>query len=94
LKPILLILPSGYVLNAAGPFAANGTNNDSSIMKLLLMENERSSYADENDRFIVDRGFQNSKGQMENECYGVFMPSLLKNKHSSLCFPGNVTFYP
>jgi len=75
LKPMLLVLPSGYVLDAAGPFGATGTNHDATIMKLLLMENELSLYVNEIDRFIVYRGFQSSKDQMENEGYGVLHTS-------------------
>jgi len=36
-KVMMLVLPSGHILDADGPYGANGTNNDSSILKCMTL---------------------------------------------------------
>jgi len=78
IKPMMLVLPSGYILECAGPYGANGTNNDSTIMQLLMLEPGLPEYVQPRDHFVIDRGFQNICGEIEHAGYGVFMPQLLK----------------
>ncbi|XP_035714512.1 uncharacterized protein LOC118438406 [Folsomia candida] len=38
IKPFMIVLPSGYILAACGPYYANGANNDAGILKSILSE--------------------------------------------------------
>jgi len=74
---MMLVLPSGYILQVEGPYGANGGNNDATIMQQILLEITLKNYLDANDRLVVDRGFRNCQGELEDEGYGVFMPEFL-----------------
>jgi len=59
MKPMTLVLPSGYILQVEGPYGANGGNNEATIMQQILLETPLKNNFDANDRLVVDIGFCN-----------------------------------
>jgi len=77
-KVMMLVLPSGRIVEAAGAFGANGTNNDATILQYMLEKTNLKDFLMEGDKMIVDRGFRDIKDGMEEAGYTVYMPELLK----------------
>lgn len=58
-KPFMIILPSGYIMDASGPFFADGKNNDSGILHALLNKDGKLfKYFRKDDHFIVKPKFK------------------------------------
>jgi len=68
------------IADVDGPYGANGTNNDSSILKCITLSTPMLTYIENGDLFIVDRGFRDIAGELEHLGYEVRMPSLLGKK--------------
>jgi len=79
-KVMMLVLPSGYILDADGPDGANGTNNDSFILQCMTLTTLMLTYIENGNLFIVDRGFRDIEGELDHLGYEVRMPSLLGKK--------------
>lgn len=56
LKPFLLVTPDGYIVDCFGPYKA--TTSDADIMKSLFSNSPLRQYFQNNDIFILDRGFR------------------------------------
>ncbi|CAF1625042.1 unnamed protein product [Rotaria magnacalcarata] len=58
LKPMIITTTDGYILSVLGPYFADYKNNDASIIKYCLMNNEQDmlSWFKDDDIMIVDRG--------------------------------------
>ena len=81
-KPFTLCMPDGYVVDVLGPFESN--LNDAQILKHLLENNEEfKALLQEEDVFVLDRGFRDVVQDLEDEGYRVLMPSL-KGKRKQL----------
>lgn len=82
LKPFLFVANDGYILDCFGPYKA--TASDADIM-ISLFDYENSPlrlYFQENDVFILDRGFRNCIRMLEGCNYRPYMPdSLLEGEH-------------
>ncbi|KAK3097763.1 hypothetical protein FSP39_012967 [Pinctada imbricata] len=61
-KPMMVVTTTGYVVSVLGPYLADTRNNDSSILKHMLATNaeEMKNWIQEDDIFVVDRGFRDS----------------------------------
>lgn len=80
-KPFTICTTNGFVVNFAGPFY--GTQNDATIMKLVMQESDFQSLLRPNDVFIVDRGFRDVSSYLTEKGYVVHMPGL-KGKRAQL----------
>jgi len=78
-KPMMIVLPSGYLIDAPGLFYADGSNNDAKIMEYLLKMPELANFVNNNDCVIYDRGFRDVVKQSTDAGLQVYMPSLLPN---------------
>ncbi|XP_047024539.1 uncharacterized protein LOC124633388 [Helicoverpa zea] len=82
LKPFLFVACDGYILDCFGPYKA--TTSDADIM-ISLFDDENAPlrlYFQENDVFILDRGFRDSIRMLEGCNYRPYMPdSLLVGEH-------------
>lgn len=81
-KPFLIVSCDGYIVDCFGPYKA--TTSDADIMTSLF-SNENSPlrlYLQENDIFILNRGFRDSISLLESCNYSAYMPeSLLEGEH-------------
>jgi len=80
-KPFMVVLPSGYILEASGPWYATGANNDAGILKAILSTlPSDSEYLQPGDHDVVDRGFRDVITRLEDLEHHSHMPQLLKPK--------------
>jgi hypothetical protein len=65
-----------------GPFLADGHNNDASIIKHIIKNNDQGikTWLHDDDIIIVDRGFRDAVYSMEELGLQVKMPAFLKGK--------------
>ncbi|XP_065213296.1 uncharacterized protein LOC135840599 [Planococcus citri] len=78
-KPMMLVSSTGYIIDVIGPFYADGKNNDANIMAAILKANANClfSWLKPNDIFIVDRGFRDCLGLLEELGFIYKMPHFL-----------------
>lgn len=81
-KPMVIVGTDGYILSILGPYYAK--NNDALITKHILKTNTdgMKSWLNDNDIFIVDRGFRDVSGYLIEEGYEVKMPQYLQKGNS------------
>lgn len=62
LKPMVIVSTSGYFVSVLGPYLADSKNNDSSILNHIIRTNveDIQKWIQEDDIFIVDRGFRDA----------------------------------
>lgn len=76
---MMIVGTDGYILDVIGPYFADYHNNDAAITKHLLLTNESAkNWFQENDIFIVERGFRDAVDFLEEEGFNVKMPFYLK----------------
>ena len=77
-KPMVIVGTDGYILSILGPYYAK--NNDASITKHILKTNTEGmkSWLNDNDIFIVDRGFRDVSAYLVEEGFNVEMPQYLR----------------
>ena len=77
-KPMVIVGTDGYILSILGPYYAK--NNDGSITKHILKTNTEGmkSWLNDNDIFIVDRGFRDVSAYLVEEGFNVEMPQYLR----------------
>ncbi|CAF2046275.1 unnamed protein product [Rotaria magnacalcarata] len=82
LKPMIITTTDGYILSVLGPYFADYKNNDASIIKYCLMNNEQDmlSWFKDDDIMIVDRGFGDSITSMKTLGFIPAMPEFLNGK--------------
>ncbi|CAF5001179.1 unnamed protein product, partial [Rotaria sp. Silwood1] len=82
-KMLSIVLPDGYVVDAIGPFAGNA--NDASITESILQLNDSlQRWTDYGDILLVDRGFRDCIGSLEEAGFEVRMPAFLPTKQRQL----------
>jgi hypothetical protein len=87
-KLMILILPSGYILEAAGMYGADNDNNDAKILQHMLKSSPLLEFLNPNDHMIVDRGFRDCVDDLEDSGLQVLMPKLLqKQKKRTITVP-------
>ncbi len=74
-------------MDAIGPYLANGSNNDANMTKdILTKQTELKNFFKPNDIFVVDRGFRDCIGYLNDLGLQAEMPSFLENasQHTTL----------
>jgi hypothetical protein len=59
-KPMVIVTTTGYFVTVMGPYFADSKNNDASILNHMLKTSteEIRDFIQEDDIFVVDRGFR------------------------------------
>ncbi|OWF49584.1 uncharacterized protein LOC110451517 isoform X2 [Mizuhopecten yessoensis] len=80
LKPMIVVSTTGYFITVLGPYFADYKNNDASILKHILHNNieDIKNWVEENDIFIVDRGFRDSLELLEDLGIKAEMPCFMQ----------------
>lgn len=79
-KPMVIVTTTGYFLAVHGPYLADAKNNDASILTHIIKNNidDIKHWVNENDIFIVDRGFRDALPLLEEIGIKGEMPKFLK----------------
>lgn len=82
IKPMMLVFGSGYILEAEGPFYSDHRNNDAKILEYIMKKQDSglASYLKCGDQIIVDRGFRDVEGLLQDVGLEVLMPNLLQGE--------------
>jgi len=75
-------LPSGYILEAAGPYYCDSKNNDAACIKHHYANSDVLLFLEEEDFFIWDRGYRDAVEETTSNGIQVYMPSLLDKKRN------------
>ncbi len=69
-------------MSVFGPFLADGHNNDASIIKHIIKNDDQGikTWLHDDDIIIVDRGFRDAVNSMEELGFQVKIPAFLKGK--------------
>jgi hypothetical protein len=83
---MVIVTTTGYILSIIGPFFADGRNNDASILRNILDTNTDGirDWLLEGDIFILDRGFRDVIGSLENDGFEIQSPSFLPKTEKQL----------
>lgn len=82
LKPLYIVLPTGYILEAAGPYFCDAKNNDAANIRHHYKNSDLLLFLDEGDFFLLDRGYRDVANETKEKGFSVFMPSLLTGKRT------------
>ncbi len=82
LKPLYIVFPSGYILEAAGPYFCDSKNNDAANIRHHYNHSDLLLFLEEEDYFLFDRGYRDVVDETEANGMSVFMPSLLTGKRT------------
>lgn len=81
-KPFTICTTDGFVVDMLGPYLAN--QNDAQILESIIDDHESlPKILNEGDIFVLDRGFRDIKGKLEEKKFQVLMPAL-KGKRKQL----------
>jgi hypothetical protein len=82
LKFMILCATDGHIIDVIGPYLCNGSNNDASITQNIFENNVDDIYNwfQEDDLFVVDRGFRDVLSYLETNKYETRMPCFLAGK--------------
>jgi hypothetical protein len=77
-KPMVIVSTSGYYISVIGPYLAR--NNDAAILNHIMRTNREDvlDWVEEDDVFIVDRGFRDSMTYLEELGIKAVMPAFMK----------------
>jgi len=83
IKMLSITFPDGYVVDTVGPFS--GAANDASITESILQLNDSLQlWTEDGDTVIVDRGFRDCIGSLEDAGFEVRMPAFLPAQQKQL----------
>lgn len=82
LKPLYIVFPSGYILEAAGPYFCDAKNNDAANIRHHYKHSDLLLFLEDDDYFLFDRGYRDVVEETEENGQSVFMPSLLTGKRT------------
>lgn len=79
-KPMMVVGSDGYILSVLGPYMADYSNNDASIIKHMMNNNseDMKDWLKEDDVMVVDRGFRDAMEFLKESGLRVEMPSYLQ----------------
>lgn len=82
-KPMMIVSTSGYIISVLGPYLADSKNSDAKILSHMIQTNVEDirKWVEEDDIFIVDRGFRDAEALLDDLGKHVEMPSFL-TRHS------------
>ncbi len=88
LKMMMVVSTSGKIIECYGPYLSNGKNNDSSILIDSFKKNAFSfrSFFNENDLFVVDRGFRDCLDFLHDLSFETKMPFFLTKGNKNTQF--------
>lgn len=80
IKPMVVVTTTGYFVSILGPYLADRSNNDASILSHIINSNAESirSWLNEDDVFVVDRGFRDALPLLADLGIQAEMPTFLK----------------
>ncbi|XP_062581928.1 uncharacterized protein LOC134243712 [Saccostrea cucullata] len=83
-KPMVIVSTSGYYISVLGPYLAR--NSDATILNHIMKTNREDvlNWMEEDDIFIVDRGFRDSMEYLEELGIKACMPSFMKKGEKQL----------
>ena len=86
IKPTLIVAPDGYILDIINPYFSDGLNNDAAILNRELQRegNLLREWFEEDDIFVVDRGYRDSIPILQELGINHKMPSLLPHGQRQL----------
>ena len=84
LQPFLIVASNGYIIDVVGPFAA--TKTDAQIMQHIMNDEEHPLHflLQENDVFILDRGFRDALKSIEACGYEYYVPPTKDRRETQL----------
>ncbi|XP_056007177.1 uncharacterized protein LOC125665391 [Ostrea edulis] len=79
LKPMVIVTTSGYFVSVLGPYLADPRNNDASILTHIIKTNveDIKHWIQDEDIFVVDRGFRDAIPLLEDMGIQAEMPKLM-----------------
>ena len=86
LKPMMIVSTTGYIITVLGPYLADAKKNDSSILNHSIQSNTEDikRWIQEEDVFVVDRGFRDSESLLQDLGITVQMPAFLQKGKKQL----------
>lgn len=86
IKPALVVAPDGYILDIHGPYFSDSRNNDASMLRneFEVDANGLREWFNNDDIFIVDRGYSDVLPLLENIGINYKMPSRLERGERQL----------
>ncbi|KAK3085070.1 hypothetical protein FSP39_023793 [Pinctada imbricata] len=96
-KPMVIVTTSGYFVTVLGPYLSDGKNNDAKIIEHIMKCNTEDvkNWIDENDVFIVDRGFRDALPFLSSLGINAEMPAFMKKEYIRIvCAISNKYFQP
>ncbi|XP_062579084.1 uncharacterized protein LOC134241007 [Saccostrea cucullata] len=88
-KPMVVVSTDGYFLTVVGPYLADSRNNDAAILNHMLKSNieDIKNWFQDEDIFIVDMGFRDALGVLEEFGIKAYMPHLLAKGEKQMPTP-------
>jgi hypothetical protein len=85
-KPMVVVTTTGYFIAILGPYMADTKNNDGSILNHMLASNVQDikNWIQNDDIFIVDRGFRDSIQLLEDLGIQAQMPSFISKGQTQM----------
>lgn len=76
---MMIVSTSGYIISVLGPYLADSKNSDAKILNHMIQTNVEDirKWVEEDDIFIVDRGFRDAEALLDDLGIHVEMPSFL-----------------
>ncbi|XP_065923262.1 uncharacterized protein [Magallana gigas] len=86
-KPMVIVSTSGYYISVIGPYLAR--NNDAAILQHIMKSNREDvlKWVEEDDIFIIDRGFRDSVAYLEELGIQAIMPAFMKKGEKQMSTP-------
>ena len=85
-KFMMLVATDGYIIDAIGPYLANGKNNDANItIDMFEKSSEIQNWFEKDDIFVVDRGFRDCSSYLKKKKFKIAAPVFYnkKKQHST-----------
>lgn len=85
IKPALMVVPDGYILDIHGPYFSDAPNNDAAmIINEFLNDDLINHWFEAGDILIVDRGYRGALPLLNDSGFDVRMPPLLEEGEHQL----------
>lgn len=84
---MVIVSTSGYYISVIGPYLAR--NNDAAILQHIMKSNREDvlKWVEEDDIFIIDRGFRDSVAYLEELGIQAIMPAFMKKGEKQMSTP-------
>lgn len=84
LKPFLMVCTDGYILDVIGPYAA--TKSDANILSEIILDEDNAIhwFLEQNDVFILDRGFRDCIADLESHGFESHTPPTKDRQETQL----------